>query len=47
MLRNTLVIALQFLTQADVGANKLPSSVLYWDKEGWKHGMKSANGAHL
>ena len=45
--QDTLVIALQFLTQTDVSANKLPSSVLYWDKEGWKNGMKSLNGAHL
>jgi hypothetical protein len=45
--QDTLVIGLQFLTQADVTANKLPSSVLYWEKEGWKHGMKSLNGAHL
>jgi hypothetical protein len=45
--QDTLVIALQFLTQADVTANKLPANVLYWDKEGWKHGMKSVNGAHL
>ena len=45
--QDTLVIALQFLTQTDVGANKLPSSMLYWDKEGWKHGNKSINGAHL
>jgi hypothetical protein len=45
--QDTLVIALQFLTQTDVGANKLPSSMLYWDKEGWKHGNKSVNGAHL
>ena len=45
--QDTLVIALQFLTQTDVSANKLPSSMLYWDKEGWKHGNKSVNGAHL
>lgn len=45
--RDTLVIGLQFLTQADVTANKLPASVLYWEREGWKHGMKSLNGAHL
>lgn len=45
--QDTLLMALQFLTQPDVAANKLPSSVLYWDKEGWKNGMKSLNGARL
>src|SRR5690606_8230274 len=34
--QDTLVIALQFLTQADVSANKLSSNVMFWDREGWK-----------
>lgn len=44
---DTLVIALQFLTQADVAANKLSKQVLFWEREGWKHGAKSLNGPHL
>lgn len=44
---DTLVIALQFLTQPDVVANKLSKQVLFWEREGWKHGAKSSNGPHL
>lgn len=43
---DTLVIALQFLTQADIAANKLSKQVLFWD-HGWKHGTKSVNGPNL
>ncbi|MEY4547776.1 MAG: hypothetical protein RL685_3971 [Pseudomonadota bacterium] len=45
--QDTLLMALQFLTQPDVAANEMPQSVLYWEKEGWKSGMKSLDGAHL
>ncbi len=44
---DTLILALQFLTQMDVNANKLSKQVLYWERDGWKHGMKSVNGPHL
>ena len=44
---DTLVIALQFLTRADITANRLPGNVLYWDVEGWKHGLKSLNGSQI
>ncbi len=44
---DTLVIALQFLTQADTVAHRLPANVAYWDADGWKHGLKSLNGSKL
>lgn len=45
--KDTLVIALQFLTRADVAANKLPGHVLFWDRDGWKNGLKALNGSRL
>jgi len=45
--QDTLIIALQFLTQADVTANKLSQNVLFWDREGWKSGLKALNGSKL
>jgi hypothetical protein len=45
--QDTLVIALQFLTRADVDAHQLSKDTLYWDQEGWKDGLKSVNGFHL
>ena len=44
---DTLVMALQFLTRADVVAHQLSGNVLYWDTEGWKHGLKSLNGSRI
>jgi hypothetical protein len=44
---DTLVLALQFLTRADVSANKLSSSVMFWDREGWKSGLMALNGLQL
>jgi hypothetical protein len=45
--KDTLLIAVQFLTRADIVAHQLASNVLYWDREGWKHGMKSVNGSKI
>lgn len=44
---DTLLIGLQFLNRADTVAHQLPGNVLYWDTEGWKHGLKSLNGSKI
>lgn len=45
--RETQIIALQFLTPADIKALGLPAQYLTWTRDGWKHGFKSTNGPQI
>ncbi|RMD99705.1 MAG: hypothetical protein D6814_05085 [Calditrichaeota bacterium] len=45
--RQALIVAPQFLTEADIEAFYLPESYLYWSQSGWKQGdLSQSSDAH-